>query len=106
MSEPAPNAFIGRAEAPTDADLAATLGAAKRFWDELIADMADRHGVAVQEWRSYSRKTGWALRLKRGKRTILRMAPCEGCCDVRPGRKSRPGGASKWPSRAAGADHR
>ena len=78
MSEPVPNAFIGKAEAPTDADLAAALGDAKRLWDGLIADMADRHGVAVQEWSSYSLKAGWALRLKRGKRTILWMSPCAG----------------------------
>ena len=101
MSELPPNAFIGREETPTDADLAAALGTAKPLWDRLIAEMAERHGVALQEWRSYSAKFGWALRLKRGKRTILWMAPCEGCCDVRPGRKSRPGGASKRPSRAA-----
>jgi hypothetical protein len=82
MSDAFPNAFIGRTETPADADLAATLGAAKPLWDELIADMAQRHGVAIQEWRSYSPKTGWALRLKRGKRTILWMAPCRGSFQV------------------------
>lgn len=78
MSEPAPNAFIGWKERPADADLARALGGAKPLWDGLIADLADRHGVAVQEWQSYSLKAGWALRLKRAKRTILWMAPCEG----------------------------
>ncbi len=78
MSDLAPNAFIGRTERPTDADLAVALGATKPLWDGLIRDMADRHGVAIQEWNSYSLKAGWALRLKRAKRTILWMAPCEG----------------------------
>jgi hypothetical protein len=78
MSDLVPNAFIGRAERPTDADLAGALGATKPLWDGLIADMADRHDVAVQEWNCSSPKTGWALRLKRAKRTILWMAPCEG----------------------------
>jgi hypothetical protein len=77
-SNPAPNAFIGRAEAPTDAELAAALAATKPLWDGLIAEMAERFKVPVQEWRSYSLKSGWALRLLRGKRTILWMAPCEG----------------------------
>ena len=34
--------------------------------------------MAILEWRCYSLKTGWALRLKRAKRTILWMSGCEG----------------------------
>ena len=41
-----------------------------------------RHDVTIQEWTSYSLKAGWSLRLKRGKRTIVWMAPCEGCFRV------------------------
>src|ERR1035441_8539235 len=77
-----PNAFIGRAGKPTEADLAEALGPLKPVWDELLADLAAEHGVTVQEWTSYSAKAGWSLRLKRGKRTIVWMAPCEGCFRV------------------------
>ena len=77
-----PNAFIGRVEMPTDADLAKVLGPVKPVWDGLLADLAAKHGVTVQEWTSYSLKAGWSLRLKRGKRTIVWMAPCEGCFRV------------------------
>ena len=38
--------------------------------------------MTVQEWKSYSPKAGWSLRLVRGKRTILWLAPCEGCFRV------------------------
>jgi len=76
MNGPVRNAFIGRAETPGDADLAAALGATKPLWDGLIAEMAGRHQITVQEWRCYSAKSGWALRLKRGTRTIVWMAPC------------------------------
>jgi hypothetical protein len=82
MSEPVRNAFIGQAETPTDTDLARALGTTKPLWDGLIADMAERHGVTGQEWRCYSPKTGWALRLKRARRTILWMAPCEQSFEV------------------------
>jgi len=82
MSDLVRNAFIGRAERPTDADLAGALGATKPLWDALIVDMAERHDVAVQEWKCSSPRTGWALRLKRAKRTILWMAPCEGSFQV------------------------
>lgn len=82
MRDLAPNAFIGRTEKPTDADLAAALGPTKPLWDGLISEMADLHDVAIQEWSSYSVKAGWALRLKRAKRTILWISPCEGSFHV------------------------
>ena len=40
MSDTAPNAFIGRTEKPTDADLSEALGLAKPVWDGLVTDMA------------------------------------------------------------------
>jgi hypothetical protein len=82
VSELVPNAFIGWAERPTDGELAGALGATKPVWDGLVAEMAERHDVSIQEWKCYSRKTGWALCLKRVKRTILWMAPCAGCFRV------------------------
>jgi len=77
-----PNAFIGKTDRPTDADLDKALGPAKPVWDGLIADLAAQHDVAIQEWKCYSPKAGWSLRLKRGKRTIVWLGPCEGCFRV------------------------
>jgi len=77
-----PNAFIGSRQKPADAALAAALGSAKPAWDQLIASLAADHGVTIQEWKSYSAKAGWSLRLLRGKRTIVWLAPCEGCFRV------------------------
>jgi len=82
MSDAPPNAFIGRAAEPTDADIAKALGAVKPVWDRLITGLEAEHGVAIREWKSYSLKTGWALRLLRGKRTIVWLAPCTGCFQV------------------------
>lgn len=71
-----PNAFIGKEAAPTDADLSDVLGASKAVWDRLIADLADQHGVTGREWKSYSKKAGWSLRLLKGKRTIAWLGAC------------------------------
>jgi hypothetical protein len=79
---PAPNAFIGRTSRPSNADLESALGRAKPVWDQLIADLASEHDVTIQEWRNYSVKAGWALRLKRGKRTIVWLAPFAGSFQV------------------------
>ncbi len=79
MTTTPPNAFIGRTGIPADADLDQALGAAKPVWDALIAGLAAQHGVSGREWKCYSAKAGWALRLLRGKRTILWLSPCQGC---------------------------
>ncbi len=76
-----PNAFIGKLKPPTTSELAAELGPAQSIWDKLLADLANE-GVDLQEWNSYSPKAGWSLKVKRGKRTILYLAPCRSCFRV------------------------
>ena len=73
------NAFIDKPDKPTDEELTSVLGEAKALWDRLLADLAAESDVGTQEWNSYSRKAGWSLRLKHGKRTILYLSPCQGC---------------------------
>jgi Protein of unknown function (DUF3788) len=73
-----PNAFIGKAERPTDEDLTAALGPAKTAWDRLIDDLAEECGIVGQEWNSYSRMAGWSLRLKREQRNIVYLSPRQG----------------------------
>ena len=77
-----PNAFIGRAKAPTDADVAAALGAVKPLWDEIVVGMARELELTASEWKSYGIKHGWALQLRRGKRNIVHLAPCTGSIHV------------------------
>ena len=75
----AENAFIGRTRKPTDAELSAALGTAKAVWDEFLAELDEGFEVNVHEWKSYSSKAGWSLRVKRKDRTIVWLGPCQGC---------------------------
>jgi hypothetical protein len=77
-----PNAFIGYPKQPSDAELADALAATKPLWDQIVADLASEHKVDLQEWKCYSAKSGWSAKLKRGKRTILYLAPLAGCFQV------------------------
>jgi hypothetical protein len=77
-----PNAFINKPDKPTDDELTAALGPAKALWDQLIADLAEECDAGIQEWKSYSPKYGWSLRLKHKKRTIVYLAPYRGCFGV------------------------
>jgi hypothetical protein len=76
------NAFINKAEQPSDTELAAALGPAKATWDRLLADLASEHGVNSHEWKCHSPKWGWALRAKRKDRTIVWLSPSEDCFEV------------------------
>jgi hypothetical protein len=69
------NAFIGKTTKPTVEEIAAALGPTASLWNELLAWFAAEHGVAVEDWKSYSAKSGWLLHLKLKKRTIVHMAP-------------------------------
>lgn len=82
MSAPAQNAFLGKTTRPSDSDLEKALGRAKPLWDQLVAELASEHDVTTREWKSYSAKYGWSLRLKRGKRTIVWLAPYAGFFQV------------------------
>jgi len=76
-----PNAFIGKTSAPTVDEVVAALGPTSEVWKQLIDWMAEQ-GATVQEWNSYSAKSGWAMRLKVKKRNIVYLAPCSGCFRV------------------------
>ena len=67
------NAFIGKPEPPTSEDLDRVLGPCRALWQQLVTELD-----LVAEWNSYSRKAGWALRLKQGKRNILYLSPLVG----------------------------
>ena len=82
MSAPAENAFLGKTARPSDSDLEKALGRAKPLWDQLVAQLASEHGVTTREWKSYGAKSGWSLRLMRGKRTIVWLVPYAGCFQV------------------------
>jgi hypothetical protein len=76
------NAFINRPTAPGESDLAEALGPAKALWDCLAADLIKECALDGQEWKSYSLKYGWSLRLTRKKRNILYLSPCKGSFHV------------------------
>ena len=71
------NAFIGKREKPTPAQVAEVLAASAEVWQQLVEALAKEQGVTEQEWKSSSVKYGWSLRLKQKKRTIVYLSPCK-----------------------------
>ena len=70
------NAFIGRTQAPTPAEVGAALGKAKARWDRLLARLQPHCDGSA--WGSSGKKHGWALRMLRGDRVIVYLTPGAG----------------------------
>ena len=72
------NAFAGKPQPPNNSELHAALGPARSLWERLLVDLADELKLTATEWNTYSPKAGWSLRVKRGKRIIVYLAPLQG----------------------------
>jgi hypothetical protein len=100
------NAFLEKTKKPTDTELTAALGSAKAAWDQLLVDLARELNVNFQEWKCYSPKWGWSLRVKRKARTIIWLSPSEGCFTVLfilGGKAMHAARQGKWPKRVVKA---
>jgi hypothetical protein len=72
------SAFDDKMKPPQPQDLAVTLGKTFVFWNELKAKIEGKIGPTSFEWGYTSKTTGWGMRAKTDKRTILYLTPCEG----------------------------
>lgn len=72
------SAFNDRSRQPEDDDLAITLADTFILWNEMKRLISFRFAPVTIEWGYTSKATGWGIRLKGEKRTILYMTPCEG----------------------------
>lgn len=73
------NAFVGRTSQPGPKEVEAALGPSAVAWREFVGWIEQEKGVTTEEWKSDAPKYGWSLRLKRKDRTIVYLAPCNGC---------------------------
>jgi uncharacterized protein DUF3788 len=74
----AASALAGKSKHPVDRELAKTLGSTFRLWNKLKTIMAKKFAPVSEEWGYSSQSTGWSLQLKRNKRAILYLTPCQG----------------------------
>ncbi len=72
------SAFADKLNPPQPQQLAATLARTSVHWTKLKAIIERRFGPVSFEWGFTSKTTGWGLRVKSEKRTILYLTPCEG----------------------------
>jgi len=63
---------------PSEEMLAGALADSMVMWEETRAHVAAICGDESGEWKFYSKKAGWSLVVKSGKRTILYLIPQDG----------------------------
>ena len=66
----------------TDDELAALLGETKPIWDRTVAELKAAIGDVNEEWKCYSKKSGWTLRLLQQDRAIVYLTPAAGSFNV------------------------
>jgi hypothetical protein len=76
------NAFLGKTTEPSEKEVAFALGPAASVWNELLEWFKEEEKLSDREWNSFSPKYGWSLRIKRKKRNIVHLVPCNGCFRV------------------------
>ncbi len=75
MNSQLSNAFAGLRQAPKPHELTAALGDCEKLWNQLLAELKPACSIDAMEWKSYSPKAGWSLRLKRKNRIIVYLSP-------------------------------
>jgi Protein of unknown function (DUF3788) len=70
--------FDDRDTPPTRAALHKALGRAASAWTKLSEKLFRDCAPLEEEWAFAGAKFGWSLRLKRDKRVIVYLVPCEG----------------------------
>jgi len=70
--------FDDKGAPPAPRALAAALGRSSAAWLSLKEGLHSRCGPLLEEWGFSGKAYGWSLRLKRAKRAIVHMTPCQG----------------------------
>lgn len=63
--------FADKSQQPTDTELYSALGKASTTWQEFRNYIEETYGPLTNEWKLYSVKYGWTLKVLKKKRNLL-----------------------------------
>ncbi|MCL2696305.1 MAG: DUF3788 domain-containing protein [Clostridiales bacterium] len=69
--------FEDKAIVPNDSMVDCAIGENKPLWDRFKSHVAENYQGISQEWKMYSKKAGWNLIYRQGKRTLFYFVPCD-----------------------------
>ena len=69
------NPFTDKNIKPDDKSLAKVLGEFNKLWNDLKRHLRESYGELIEEWKFYSPKYGWTLKLLKKKRNLFFFSP-------------------------------
>lgn len=72
------NYFADKTTEPQDKELEIALGSTYPLFEEIFKYLENTHKDIRPEWKQYSKKMGWQLKLLKGKRNIMFVVPSHG----------------------------
>jgi hypothetical protein len=70
--------FMDRSSKPEKESLTNALGKTAKLWERLRNELEDEYGELTEDWKFYSQKSGWTMKLLRKKRNLFFMTPQRG----------------------------
>lgn len=77
MIDLATSIFDVKAQIPNADNLTEALGSAKGLWDTLKTHINENYKGTKNDWKYYSKKSGWTLVFKKKSKTLLYFIPCK-----------------------------
>ena len=69
--------FDDKAIIPNDSMVEMAIAGTRPLWDKLQSHVTENYQGISSEWKMYSKKSGWNLVFRQGKRTLFYFVPCE-----------------------------
>ena len=76
--EMAENIFLNKNEKPTEVILKHELGSTFDLWNEIKSKTESEYGPLLEDWKFYSKSSGWTMKLLLKKRNLLFITPYKG----------------------------
>ncbi len=74
--------FDDKSTKPDEKSLKRSLGETYTVWQTIDEHLRDEYGNISSEWKHYSKKSGWVLKVVQKKRAIFYLIPQKGHFDV------------------------
>ena len=74
--------FDDKTKPPDDKSLGRALKDTRSVWEEIITHLDAEYGEIRKEWKHYSQKSGWVVKVIQKKRTLFYLIPHDGYFDL------------------------
>ena len=78
----AASVFADKSETPDDKSLGRVLKDTQSVWKQIATYLDAEYGEIRKEWKHYSQKSGWVVKVIQKKRTLFYLIPHDGYFDL------------------------